>query len=908
MASKVNSGEVFSGGATTSQHVDAENDDHFENTTFKLKRTRSLGLLDGFIDTKGEKEKQGQSTDENVPPQKTDGSESKESEIDDKKLVEENDGTSANDSSGDGNTGVAPTSILMKSPEALPHDDTDIMNEPSRHVDYLSHKWDMSDISKSWRYVIQKRKDVANSARLENASWRTWAQRRSNLKTISPEVVNWSKDNDVTWLYGPILKDEGNLEIDEDDNKRATTATSAVAGDISIPKKKSNGPKPILKRRTVQDMMISHSDLLKLQLATNRVHQDQEQARIQHEQQYSHRRQNSDEPPEFDDYDAISAKLNSQYKTRGDGSYKDLREAQSSIPKYSLTSSSSGNSLEQLRQSPLVDSKQEIDKQVEKSKEKRHIHFNDEVQQCIAVDTYSDEDSSYDEEDDDNYYYDDDDYDEEEGYIYDAPDDSSLTTGDNQSTNSEESDSEDEGGFFLKVKSPTAASAPGLTLHENRDSPTNNDNTEDTDTISTDTSKLYRTIHLLPSTTINYGSSDDESSIDGVYSGMAHNFNNNSNKGYDYYYDYNTVYTVDPNHAIYGNNSDNGHKEPDVIDVPKDIALGSNFDYEIIENDDFKKDDAKMPIINPSVIKNNNPNYQGQQQVSDTTDNKSENQEKLSISSLENSASVGGQKQKSSPFELSDSENESSEDSDDGLSIGTRSSSQSLAHLVFGQTMTPGSVEERHYPESFESREPIESHISKLNPRHSSTAISKQSTSSSSLSQQFFGGMTKKSGSSSSLADAFLGVSDSNKGEDHTTTSSLASSDDSRLPPSSSTHNKASPLPPQTSVATAFRGTSPAASSSSVTSAVPIQKQKSGFNLRSDSDEETSDLDTDEHRDLKSKTLSYASLSEVADRNGIRSPTPTEIHDDNTNYSPSSIMGQAKGLANHFLGNWKNNE
>lgn len=45
------SDEVF-GGATTSQHVDAEDDDHFENTTFKLKRTRSLGLLDEFIPEK----------------------------------------------------------------------------------------------------------------------------------------------------------------------------------------------------------------------------------------------------------------------------------------------------------------------------------------------------------------------------------------------------------------------------------------------------------------------------------------------------------------------------------------------------------------------------------------------------------------------------------------------------------------------------------------------------------------------------------------------------------------------------------------------------------------------------------------------------------------------------------------
>ena len=82
-----------------------------------------------------------------------------------------------------------------------------------------------------------QKKDVANAARLENASWRTWAQRRSNLKTISPEVVNWSKDSDVTWLYGPILKDDDHVNNENHDSDAIeTTATSSVAGDISIAK------------------------------------------------------------------------------------------------------------------------------------------------------------------------------------------------------------------------------------------------------------------------------------------------------------------------------------------------------------------------------------------------------------------------------------------------------------------------------------------------------------------------------------------------------------------------------------------------------------------------------------------------------------------------------------------------
>ncbi|GMF03185.1 unnamed protein product [[Candida] boidinii] len=71
------------------------------------------------------------------------------------------------------------------------HDDIDVQYSPEQHVDYLSHDWDESEISKSWRYVIMKRNDFANAARLENASWRTWAQTRNGLKTISPAELNW---------------------------------------------------------------------------------------------------------------------------------------------------------------------------------------------------------------------------------------------------------------------------------------------------------------------------------------------------------------------------------------------------------------------------------------------------------------------------------------------------------------------------------------------------------------------------------------------------------------------------------------------------------------------------------------------------------------------------------------------
>ena len=70
-------------------------------------------------------------------------------------------------------------------------DDTAIKIEPSRHVDYLSHDWQMEDIWASWRHVVSQRKVYGQRSRLENASWRQWAKYKGRLRTISPETLNW---------------------------------------------------------------------------------------------------------------------------------------------------------------------------------------------------------------------------------------------------------------------------------------------------------------------------------------------------------------------------------------------------------------------------------------------------------------------------------------------------------------------------------------------------------------------------------------------------------------------------------------------------------------------------------------------------------------------------------------------
>lgn len=876
-------GEIFQGGATTSQHIDAEDDDHFENTTFKLKRTRSLGLLDEFIDP----EKQEQ----NIEKQNTEKSKSNDQVA---TPAQEQSGSSQTDESLSPNA-TTPTPPFVRSPEMIPHDDSDLVAEPSRHVDYLSHQWDVDDISKSWRYVILRRKNVANAARLENASWRTWAQRRSHLKTISPEEVNWLKESDVTWLYGPIVDDDDHdheQEHSTDDPKTCNTASSVVAGDISIARK-NHGPKPILKKRTVEDMMISHLNLLKLEVATARAEQEQrrrEDAEAQRRRDAQQKSGDTSRPPEYFDYDVISAKLNSQYKN------------------FSQQSSANNSSVNLAAKSNNVPSADDLSAKLEKvvseqqdvnsnsalvlllllqhtlsglstsiGKEKRRIHFNDEVQQCIAIDEFSADDDEYDDYDEGEDDYD---YDDSESYIYEGQqggaeyrsEDSEGEANDNEE---EDDDDDDEGGFFLRVRSPSSASMagftlPGLSSASAKDSSKENDHSVDSESISTDNSKVYKTIHLLPPTTLNYGSSDEESDDSNPYtSSMSHNVDNNSSRGYNYYYDYNTVYQVDPNHAIYGTK-----KTPDVVDVPENITLGSNFDYEIIDNDDMNTPVQIIDRIN-------------QAPAAPGASNNSSDREGLPISSLDDSAA---QPARPNPLSMDASDSDSEEDSDDedgGLSISARNSSQSLAQLVFGaHGMTAATpTDDDHYPKGFyEDRTPESKHISSINPRYSSTELSKQPHSSSSLSDQFFSSGMTKSTDDGALSSQFFNAQPSSEND----LPHLTSYSGTQSPP---VQPKSSPLPPHTTSANAFLGTK--------TPPLARQASKKAFVFDSESDSEDEFVENVNPPSSSSNDRghpSYKSLYEVADRNGIAVSSPE---------SDEGGLKNKVGLAMaNFLGSW----
>jgi len=215
-------------------------------------------------------------------------------------------------------------------------DDTAISVRPSRQVDYLSHEWRREeDIWSSWRYIVHRRGEVPNSARLENASWRTWMQSKNNLKTTSPEVLNWYKDQDVTWLYGPLQQGPNSRKSKE----ALSTGISKSGSLVNLNKK------PILKKRSMSEVMlqrsISAASLLKQATAAVQAQESRGILRP------SMGRANTD----YTTYTFSSRRFSNGYTT-----------------------------------SSVADSTTESSGVTSPGTERKHIHFNESVEQCIAVD------------------------------------------------------------------------------------------------------------------------------------------------------------------------------------------------------------------------------------------------------------------------------------------------------------------------------------------------------------------------------------------------------------------------------------------------------------------------------------------------------------------------------------------
>ncbi|KAI0820767.1 hypothetical protein BC628DRAFT_1341384 [Trametes gibbosa] len=166
-------------------------------------------------------------------------------------------------------TSYLPVLLVSVTHNAAP-DDSSFDTQPEGQVDYLSHDWKEEDVWRSWRSMTRQKNAIANGMRLENASWRTWWKQRNKLKTISPETLNWLKDSDVTWLYGPLhvghdWTDYTTKKVSKLNASHRKTSTDALPGPYKthaeiqaalrnvhpapVPKK------PILKRRSISQLL-----------------------------------------------------------------------------------------------------------------------------------------------------------------------------------------------------------------------------------------------------------------------------------------------------------------------------------------------------------------------------------------------------------------------------------------------------------------------------------------------------------------------------------------------------------------------------------------------------------------------------------------------------------------------------
>ncbi|KAK4154634.1 hypothetical protein C8A00DRAFT_42632 [Chaetomidium leptoderma] len=221
-------------------------------------------------------------------------------------------------------------------------DDIAVRAQPSRHVDYLSHSWREEDIWSSWKLIVSRRGDYNNSARLENASWRTWMKAKNNLDTVSAEALNWLKDYDVTWLYGPLQTGTSSMNH-----------TSASSNSARLSKSNSFvNKKPILKKRSMSEIMLQRS------LSTSSLVK-QAAAAVQAQQKGGLKRIGRRPGMERATTDYITFPFSSRGLSH-DGT--------SLFPSTRSSGAVSPNG------------------------GRKHIHFNEQVSQCIAVDVKGDDD------------------------------------------------------------------------------------------------------------------------------------------------------------------------------------------------------------------------------------------------------------------------------------------------------------------------------------------------------------------------------------------------------------------------------------------------------------------------------------------------------------------------------------
>ncbi|KAF9466142.1 hypothetical protein BDZ94DRAFT_1306520 [Collybia nuda] len=276
-----------------------------------------------------------------------------------------------------------PVLLVSVAANSIP-DDSSVSTLPRGQVDYLSHNWEEEDVWRSWRNMTRQKNEITNGVRLENASWRTWWKQRNGLGTVTPETLNWLKDSDVTWLYGPLH----------------------TAVDWTPP------PKPIPEPTSALDLSTTHKPILKYrsisQLLTSDLHSSPHISPPQSDadlDDFEAAHFHTDSNPSPDIRPPLTHTKSDTYITRWGPSRTFRKESPpridpppaayspTSLDTFFASSSGENSNIPTARAaSPSVAGGQQ---------KKRHISFNTFVEQCIAIEKPKNRVQYHDDDDDD---------------------------------------------------------------------------------------------------------------------------------------------------------------------------------------------------------------------------------------------------------------------------------------------------------------------------------------------------------------------------------------------------------------------------------------------------------------------------------------------------------------------------
>ncbi|KAF8757768.1 carbohydrate metabolism-related protein [Rhizoctonia solani] len=251
------------------------------------------------------------------------------------------------------------------------------------------------DVWKSWRSMTRHKHEIANGVRLENASWRTWWKQRNKLRTVSPETLNCLRPPPP--LHNLISLPFSGLHILSLPPIRPAAHKEPTLSD-KLDLMKSAGKKPILKHRTL-------TELLSLPRPASPI---LESSDLTDEESIDYSTEAGVRPPlahTKSDTNIIRRPSNRRISPPRVAQSMSDKSAHQENPVPTLQV----NGLEKTRSRGSESSNSprggSSDIESNSGKERRHIHFNTFVEQCISIDkprSPSGDDDSEDEEADDD--------------------------------------------------------------------------------------------------------------------------------------------------------------------------------------------------------------------------------------------------------------------------------------------------------------------------------------------------------------------------------------------------------------------------------------------------------------------------------------------------------------------------